>query len=203
LVNINDVDAGENPIKSISDLFAHQLELYNKYKEIEGMDWEGNLVNLHTLEGQKWIKDFLWRTTEELGESFESHLIGDLDHTIEELADALHFFIEVCIISGIEPDTLPSLEEISKAQITSHVKWPMEAYWNTTYHLCLVGNTLKNKPWKKHQMKTDVNKFISLMKESWIALIECFFSHMVLPEDIYDYYFRKNAVNQFRQRSNY
>ncbi len=101
MVNINDVDAGKNPIKSISDLFAHQLELYNKYKEIEGMDWEGNLVNLHTLEGQKWIKDFLWRTTEELGESFESHLIGDLDHTIEELADALHFFIETCIISGI------------------------------------------------------------------------------------------------------
>lgn len=206
-MNIDDVDAGENPIKSLEDIFAHQRELYLKYKEMEGMDWAGDTVNIHTLKGQKWLKDFLWRTTEELAESFEAHISNDENgekHAIEELADALHFFIEFCILAGITPEDLFSLESLDpELGIAGEHQSVISQYWHATYALGLIGNTLKNKPWKKHQMKTDENKFKDLTKRAFIELIDCFFIHKVKPEGIYDFYFRKNAVNQFRQRSNY
>jgi hypothetical protein len=204
-MNIDDVDAGENTIKSLEDIFAHQKELYLKYKEIEGMDWEGDTVNIHTLKGQKWLKDMLWRTTEELAESYEAYITEENNkHTIEELADALHFFVEFCILAGITPEDLCSIEGLDpELGIAGEQQSIISQYWHATYALGLIGNTLKNKPWKKHQMKTDVNKFKELTKMAFIELIDCFYIHKMKPEEIYDFYFRKNAVNQFRQRSNY
>jgi hypothetical protein len=217
-MNINDVDAGENPIKSLADIFGHQEELFWKYKEIEGMEFFGKTVNLHTAAGQKWLKDFLWRTTEELGESYQASVESeDVIHQIEELADALHFFVEFCIIAGVEPSELKSVEEVVEEtvavlnQVGPRLK-PQDVYWGTVYHLGLIGNTFKNKPWKKTQMKTDLGEFKKHTVNAYEALISCFtkvhWDHdvtdpKIITQEIYDFYFKKNAVNQFRQRSNY
>ena len=205
-MNIDDIDAGENPIQSLNDIFEHQHKLFLKYKEIEGMNWEGDTVNIHTLQGQKWLKDFLWRTTEELTESYEAWLMDeDPKHSIEELADALHFFVEFCILAGIKPEDLYSVEEIHKDfEYPQSLQPEIYQYWMATYYLGLIGNTFKNKPWKRHQMKTDVNKFKALVRSAYWDLIGCFYVHQdIKPQDIYDFYFKKNAVNQFRQRSQY
>jgi len=217
-MNINDVDAGENPIKSLADIFDHQRKLFWKYKDLEGMTWSGETVNVHTLDGQIALKDFLWRTTEELGESYQASVEHeDVIHQIEELADALHFFVEFCIIAGVEPSELKPIDEVVGEtvavlnQVGPALK-PQYVYWATTYHLALIGNTLKNKAWKKTQMKTDLGEFKKHTINAYEALISCFtlvnWEHdvtdpKIITQEIYDFYFKKNAVNQFRQRSNY
>ncbi len=218
-MNINDVDAGENPIKSLADIFEHQRELFWKYKDLEGMTWSGETVNVHTLGGQIALKDFLWRTTEELGESFQAATEHeDVVHQIEELADALHFFVEFCIIAGVEPSELRPVDEVVK-EMTDVLGNPLaptinsqDIYWGTVYHLTLIGNTLKNKAWKKTQMKTDMGEFKKHTVNAYEALISCFtYVHWdhdvedpeIITQEIYNFYFKKNAVNQFRQRSNY
>jgi len=201
-MNINDIETGENKVASLQDIFEHQHELFLKYKEIEGMSWEGDTVNIHTLKGQAWLKDFLWRVTEEVGESYESYEDNNDDHTIEELADALHFFVELCILAGIGSDELPTIEKVY-ANFSAEPPQVALHYWNAIYKMTMVANTLKNKSWKKHQMKTDKNKFKGLVLESYTALLGCFFVHGATPHTVYDYYFRKSQVNKFRQRSNY
>jgi dimeric dUTPase (all-alpha-NTP-PPase superfamily) len=217
-MNIDDVEAGENTIRSLADIFEHQEKLFWKYKEIEGMEFTGKCVNVHTAAGQKWLKDFLWRVTEELGESFEAAVEHeDTNHQVEELADALHFFVEFCIIAGVTPDELPTIEECvkttSKILGMGHLSFDeADFYWSTIYHLGLVGNTLKNKPWKKTQMKTDLAEFKRHLVNAYSALISCFVivhwnsdveDPEIITQEIYNFYFKKNAVNQFRQKSNY
>jgi hypothetical protein len=232
-LNINDIEAGECQVNSLADIFEHQHALYLKYKEIEGMDWEGDTVSIHTLNGQRWLKDFLWRTTEELTESYESLMAaadendswregvdgaivrvegnkeaqaGHRDHCTEELADALHFFVEFCILAGIKAEDLDSVEEVwGHYTLSSGGNY----YWDTTYFLGLIANTFKNKPWKQHQMKTDKAKFEKYVKEAYKFLLFTFFESFGRndqnpgPAGVYNYYFRKQAVNKFRQRSNY
>ncbi len=211
-MNINDIEAGECQVNSLADIFEHQHALYLKYKDIEGMDWEGDTVSIHTLNGQRWLKDFLWRTTEEMTESYEAmYMAGDINlpeeareqhrqHQIEELADALHFFVEFCIMAGIKAEDLTPVEEVEERFKYLSVRG---FYWKTVYNLGLIGNTLKNKPWKQHQMKTDTAKFRKYVGEAYFSLLGTFFEIGATSEDVYDFYFRKAKVNQFRQRSNY
>lgn len=73
-------------------------------------------VDLRTKFGQRLIREFIWNTTEELAEaSFtlknKMHKLSDdrevdLDHYREELGDAFAFFLEICILSGIDAEQL-------------------------------------------------------------------------------------------------
>ncbi len=121
-MNIHDFKAPkvENTVEDKLDLiFQKQRELMVKYEEIEMKN--GLLqtpmvpVDLHDNAGQARLKDFAWRITEELGEAMQclknkpwkqTHMLTDVDHYKEELADAFHFFVELCILSGIEAEDL-------------------------------------------------------------------------------------------------
>ena len=118
-MNIKDVKMKLNRIREqypSKDLFyiifERQKELMEKYREIENMPRE---IDINTKKGQVWLKDFAWRITEELGEAMnclknkpwkQTEMLTDVDHYKEELADAFHFFIELCIISGISSEEL-------------------------------------------------------------------------------------------------
>ena len=168
-----------------------------KYAEIEKMpQWP---LNVNTREGQKWFKDFLWRTTEEIAESYEAYLAGDDTHTIEELADALHFFTELLILAGFDSKWARKQLEGQEPN-----KVPVEiAYLNAHFWLGMVGNTLKNKPWKQTEMLTDEVKFEQMMSRSFCALLQTFYVHGANNNVIHSFYTRKNQVNQFRVRSRY
>lgn len=67
---------------------------------------------------QLYLKHLAWCIVEELGEAMNelknrpwksSFTITDRVHYQEELVDVLHFFIELCIASGITPDHLHTL----------------------------------------------------------------------------------------------
>ena len=115
-MNINDVSEVKETNDKLSQIFEEQTELMHKYKVIEKMpEWP---LNLHSRDHQKILKDFIYRVIEELCEAghvlknkpwTQRDLETDVDHYKEELADALHFFVELCILSGIDAKELYSL----------------------------------------------------------------------------------------------
>ena len=217
-MNILDVENPETiPTPLLPVIFEKQAELAEKYREIEGM---GNLLtpevvatNLDTLYGQVWMKDFAWRVTEELTESLEPVVthkeVTEMHqlHYLEELADALHFITELCIIGGITAEQLIPIEDVNPETsypIQNGYIMPMSlAHWHVTYKLGLFCNCLKNKKWKQTQMMTDRPKAIKYLVDAYEALILCFKQAGCSDADIYTLYFKKHAVNQFRQRTRY
>jgi len=120
-MNIEDVGGieireGEDKLDAI---FARQKELMEKYHEIEKasglLQTEEIPVDMDSPAGQARLKDFAWRVTEELGEAMnclkqkpwkQTHMETDTIHYMEEIVDAFHFFIELCILSGLNADDL-------------------------------------------------------------------------------------------------
>ena len=203
-MNINNFSSpDEYPVDLLGDIFTKQKELAEKYHPIEKANGfiigESLRVNLHDKFGQHRIKDFAWRITEELMEAYEAYLLDNDEHTKEELADALHFMVELCLMCGISHNELgfELKPDGGETQID-------ECILSTVLQLGLACNCLKNKPWKQTQMLTDVEKFGFHMYIAFESLISCFAAAGIeFEEDIYDLYFRKNKVNQFRQESKY
>lgn len=205
-MNIHNFESPTNyPENMLEDIFNKQRELAHKYHPIEKSNGfrvgDGLVVNLHDKFGQHRIKDFSWRVTEELMEALEAWYDDDEDHCQEEVADALHFFVELAIICDMSHelfmfDTLdPSHQPVDSYDIASG---------QVVYCLGLACNCLKNKPWKQTQMKTDENKFKSMIMLAFDALMRAAKAAGISSQEhMYDLYFRKNKVNQFRQESKY
>ena len=197
-MNINDVtEEIAMPVKAGDawrEIFKKQMSLAEKYKDIENM---GDLLdtldnNINTAKGQKWIKDFAWRTTEELAEAYEALEGGHEDHFKEELIDALHFLTEMTIIAGyvnFKPTSFASTTKVGP--------------WDVIYQLGLMCNTLKNKPWKQTQMLTDRNVFQKHLNLAWNNMYTLLRQEVGDYKEIFKYYFKKHKVNEFRQRSKY
>jgi len=199
-MNVNDVSITTPiPVENLNEaIFSKQKELVDKYKIIEGIEWAFQYPsqNISTSSGQKLIKDFLWRTTEEICEAYEAK--DTPAHLKEELIDAIHFIVEGAIISDIGPNDLAEIKDIL---LTEPEDFDADFFY-PIYKMGLVGNTLKNKTWKQTQVKTDKAKFKVLYKEAWVELIrlcKCFMT----TEEIGEYYLKKNAVNNFRIESEY
>ena len=218
-MNIKDIEEPNtmpNTFDAIfAEIFKKQMSLAIKYSDIESM---GDLLNttknnIDTAKGQKWIKDFAWRTTEELAEAFEALELMDKKekgeklntkeqedeywlHFQEELADALHFLTELTIIAGYDYKIVPN-------NAHENIEDTDTGAWKTIYNLGLMCNCLKNKPWKQTQMLTDRPKFEKYLKSTWIAMLKLLFITMGSYQAIYMFYFKKSEVNKFRQRSKY
>lgn len=218
VLEINDVK--EVPENILKEIFIKQQSLIDKYIEIEGM---GDLMNktktnLDTLEGQVWIKDFIYRSIEEVGESFE--VIRNMDswdslpeklkiHYCEEIIDALHFFIEMCIICGYtyEDFNLRDIHRFNFYYNSGQYKCDHDDFvlrhWSYIESITLAGNCLRNKKWKKTQMLTDRNKFKEYLDEAFFNLLQIVCAVGMDKKGIYNLYFKKNEVNKFRQNSGY
>jgi hypothetical protein len=112
-------------------IFDRQTEFMELLRESDKMpEWP---VDLRTKPGQRLIKETLFNMIEELMEaSFtlknKMHRVTDakeLDfgHYLEELGDAFAYFVEVLILSGIDPQMLYEeyvrKNEIVKARLRS------------------------------------------------------------------------------------
>jgi len=216
-MNINDVgELQEIPENMLEYIFKTQRTLMEKYEIIEaenGLLQTADIpVDLHSKNGQARLKDMAWRCMEEIAEALEALHSGDEDsllHAQEEIADALHFFVEFSILADIP---LGDIIQVETLDMMAHQQYyvdrgvrPLnEALSQFVMYLGLSCNQLKNKPWKQTQMLTDVAKFKNLVVIAWDAfmfLAGCF--HIRTFEELFQLYFRKSEVNKFRQRSNY
>lgn len=111
--DFQDVEVPEGDM--LSGIFKAQAALLDKYREIEfrrgalvvGPEMFGNIDHRFV----QWrIKDLMQRTIEEMMEAANtlknkqwkvSEVPTDATHFYEEIGDALHFFIEMCITAGM------------------------------------------------------------------------------------------------------
>lgn len=215
-MNVHDAETqefiGEN---RLLDIFDRQFILTVKYKEIERQNGfyvpEELPVVIDDRHAQLFIKGHVWRVTEELCEAWEAYqdalTTGDYVHYLEEMSDALHFYVELLIFVGIGCDELGSLEEIIKGSGLLKGKpdgsLPFFVVMEPVYFMGLAMNCLKNKPWKQSQMLTDQGKMRGYLKKGFKSLIEAFYLSGMGADDIWKIYVQKNSVNQFRIRSSY
>jgi phosphoribosyl-ATP pyrophosphohydrolase len=120
-VNVKDFEHVEIPEGDmLAMIFEGQQALIEKYHDIE--KGRGAIVvepeNFGKIDNRfvQWrIKDLMQRTIEEMMEAAntlknkpwkQSEVTTDSVHFYEEIADALHFFIEMCITAGMTAEDL-------------------------------------------------------------------------------------------------
>lgn len=227
MVNVNDFDVAIPAGDMFSTLFGHQHELMLKYHDIE----ENNLrlhiphptsINIDEARCQLRLKEFAWRITEELTEATSCLTVGMNDqgliHYLEELIDALHFTIEFDIMAGFGPsglavyhpqrDMLEHIFEQHPRTALNPKHYDAQRMLRQLTYLAVeklgeAMNCLKNKPWKSTHMKTDPQRFRSLVVEFNHQFFELLAASGFNAVSLTKCYLNKNAVNQFRIRSNY
>lgn len=220
-MNVNDMRLTEeekNPKAPLEAIFAYQKELLKKYHDIEKksglLQCDSIVVPIDDKFGQARLKDFAWRVTEELGEATDALVRHpkDLTHYQEEMIDALHFYVELLIISkvdisymkvffgGVEGDLLSHLWDLRPDVMLNN---PQEDNYKVVQYLSNAMNCLKNKPWKQSHILTDQPVYKANLCRGFDSLIGALYRGSMSPQSIYDLYVLKNKVNQFRQRSNY
>lgn len=120
-MNVNDFEDVEIPEGDmLAGIFAGQLELMEIYEPIERERgfitiYSGDYGELDHRFVQYRIKDLNSRAVEELYEAMntlknkpwkQSEVTTDKVHFYEELGDALHFFVELCITAGMTAEDL-------------------------------------------------------------------------------------------------
>lgn len=231
-MNINDIDENEITASSdkLKTMYDRQWDLANKYHKIEEIN--GLLqtpeipVNINTPRGQARLKDFAWRVSEEVCEAYEARVNHPEDenhlHFWEELSDVFHFLLELAIISDIYPSDIKKsitgesndaeIQDCSLDNIFRHLTLSREASKPTIEVLLMrfmmeVGcamNCLKQKPWKQSHQQTDRNKFRSHLLKAFRRFFEIYVYNMDNgAEFLYNTYFKKSLVNDFRIRTNY
>ena len=221
-MNIKNIKLPEDfgyPVDLLGDIFAKQKELAKKYAVIEGHPgWPCKDIN--SKKTQAHIKDFAWRTTEEICEMRKAEEDSvDKEHGYEELGDALHFLTEMCIIFDYNPrrlrtESLKPMEAIfEEAKQFSYLdscdqlidfevakKLSVEAF---IVELGWGMNFLKLKPWKQTGVPTDIPEFLNQVDKVWIYFAQVARLRGIKPQELYLLYVKKELVNRFRLRSNY
>lgn len=206
-MNILDYKSDEfNKDTWLNEMYEKQLNVAKKYKDIERLP--GWPLSIDAKSSQVVFKDFLYRISEELSESYEtvvdpSTKVYDENglelHAVEELADALHFYLELLIYVGIGPERLNNwYRDYTYKEIDID-----KSYLMAQFRIGMTGQQCHNKPWKSDMIRTDVKKFVECLRQLFYALLDVFRSQGANDAMIYDRYCRKNQVNQFRQKSNY
>ncbi|NIV96156.1 hypothetical protein GWN42_26045 [candidate division KSB1 bacterium] len=75
--------------------------------------------------------------------------------------------------------------------------------WRITEELGEAMNCLKNKPWKKTQMLTDVTHYKEELADAFHFMIELMILSGMDAFELAMTYMKKSEVNKFRQRSEY
>lgn len=216
MVNITDYKDPKIVEDKLEAIFRRQKELMKKYHVIEaasGLMQIGTVpIDLDDSRGQARIKDFAWRCTEELMEAMDAY--QHKTHFQEEIADALHFLVELAILADLRPkdlvanlvsnhtsDKLDILYE--NAATPRYKKFLSDTILLFLVSLGMTCHTLKNKPWVQTQRITDKDEFRKRLYFAFRRFVEICIAAEIDAESLYNLYFKKSDVNKFRQRSKY
>jgi NTP pyrophosphatase (non-canonical NTP hydrolase) len=130
-MNITDIKVNlDGNFDKLEKIFELQCKLKEKYDVIErgkGLYVPELPLDINSCKNQEYLKSIVHRVVAELEEASEclrnkpwkqSEVLTDGDHLKEELSDALHFFVELCINFGISAEELFNLyfrkQEVNK-----------------------------------------------------------------------------------------
>jgi hypothetical protein len=158
------------------------------------------LCDLDIPADQERLKWFAWCVTEEAAEAIEVLMTTDhKEHLIDETADMTAFFLELLIVSRYPVGEIESFEWENQRDLDQVPK----IFTEFITSLAITMNTLKNRDWRKTNVKTDKQLFYARMKNT----VELFFKFVkavgLTSHEFYDGSLRKYEVNLFRIRSKY
>ena len=126
---------------------------------------------------------------------------GDMLQTIfdrqAELQKKYHE-IQIETLSHVEPGKVPV--EINSYLGQDQIK--QRFFW-MIIEICEAIDCLKNKPWKRTMVETDVDHFREEVADALHFFIEGCILAGITASDLFSLYMRKSEVNKFRQRSKY
>ncbi len=212
-MNVTDVKEDAPVVRDrLEEIFKRQHELAKRYQEVEERSGVGRALvagrrfDLDDIRCQYVLKDFAWRTMEEVGEALDAQVNGGSpDHAHEEIADGLHFLTELCILAGVGPGDIDlavgegdMLDRTFRAGMS--VGGSLHAF---VQKIGMAMNCLKQKPWKQTSFRTDVTRLKFWLILSYRAYCGLAAEFGMTAESLYDLYFKKNKVNNFRIDSKY
>lgn len=176
-------------------LFEKQDQLREMYKV--------PICDLDVPADQQQIRAMAWNVIEEAAEAIDAS--SHLEHLKDELADMTAFYIELLLMSGLKAtdvDLTPWRKKSSDGS-SFNVSPAKYEFVDFAVNLALTVNSLKNRYWRKTNVKTDKKKYIELLKET-VKHFERFVEASGLSfHELMDAYLRKHEVNLFRIRSKY
>lgn len=208
-------------------IFKRQAEfvksLYPIYKK-NGFEWHATDMPwpINNRECQEEFRLLAWRCTEEVFEALEyfyTHHEAVLDNLPEakakfheEIADAFHFFVELCLATGItsrdviycyeglriplEQDALShSFRFVGcRPEDTIPQRWYM-----FIGRLARAMMNLKQRPWRTDDRPTDQSRFNRDMSAAFVSFIAACRRSGVNADALYNAYFAKNKINDERR----
>lgn len=169
------------------------------YQHLEPYPW-----SLNSRIAQEEFRLLAWRFTEEL---VEATIEADPQKYITELADALHFLVELGICTGIGPTELYGNETATWDSIFADAAKAMYYGQRKGYgDLCALSIThlgeamccLKQRPWRTDYRPTDAATFRVRYRIAFLAFITDCVHRGVSADALYDAFFAKAAVNDQR-----
>lgn len=158
-------------------IFIRQGELMELYRPIEerilGEELPHPPLSLHSAKHQAWLKQRAWWVTEELIEAQWGCWEINPDKLIEELADALHFQTELCILAGVSPKYTPALPRMWPAGELEMNPLVLRHYTMAVLEELGIGLwQFRNKAWKQTQVLTDIDVFTKCMERAHWGIVE-------------------------------
>ena len=156
-------------------------------------------VDLDVPKDQQVLRVLAWSVIEEAAEAIDViKTTNDPEHLRDEVADLTHFFIELLILSGFTYKDFESELPVPRKQESVE-----QTFTDFSVQLALAINVLKNRFWRKTNLKTDQNFYRTQLKLSISLFLAFVFSLNLTFDEMIDSYLRKNEINLFRIRSNY
>lgn len=180
---------------NLTRIFEHQRSLMETLKPVEislGYPVPPVPLDLNDRAHQQHFRLMAWFLVEELVEA----KIGSSDDFPEEMADALHFAVELCILADIKPSTVESRLAAAMFEFYPTV----HTFMDVITYLGRAVNLLKAKPWKKNPQLPGIITVQYHLGFALVTLLQMFYQAGIDPETEY---FKKHKINEVRVQEGY
>jgi len=206
------------------DRLAHIFERQAAYLEslkpiyadngfpLHASDWPLNFQGKHE---QEEFRLLAWRYTEELVEAMESFDDGSPRNGYhEEMADALHFLVELCLATGITYSTLVTGIESAKFKseddgdsldfVFKRVKADpiySQRWFGSIRSLGLAMMNLRQRPWRRDNRESNRAPFVLMMQATFYGFVNVCTRTGITAQELHNAYFAKAKINDQRTES--
>ena len=213
-MNISDsvIDMKQYEGKDRLDVMFEKQEMLRDLYKVLGP--KVSVADLDLPEHQHILREFAWNTTEEMGEVLDVVFgTNDREHIIDETSDSLSFYLELLALSGMSVEDFAPSQAHSGDKLDYWFDKAVSQYEGVTMvrvihsefleKLALAINNLKNRKWRKTNLKTNKLIYRKALYDTFIPFL--MFVNLVglTPETLFDGYLRKTEVNLFRINSRY
>lgn len=188
---------------TFSHIFDRQRALWLKFEEIEYtnrlLEWRGPIDDLDSPLQQTKLRRYLWNITEEIAEAIELKWLGG--NSVEEVADAFHYLIELYLVCGKIP-AMTSLDALFENESPVHPNFPVDNRWlEVMVDLGRLGNKLKNRAHKRKLTHTNPIIFETGLHQILHGFVRACLAEGITADQLANSYFDKADVNDDRIKS--